>query len=389
MVLPGRRRRALTVLGVCALAVSVVTPTATADPSRLGPALRAVVAAGVPASYAEAVTGGSPERGVAGTAELGQARAPNPKGRFRVASVTKTFVATVVLQLVGEGKLGLDDPVAGHLPGLLPYPEPITVRQLLGHTSGLPRDIAHWTTLAEVDTLRFQRFGPEQLVRESTTGKPLLFAPGTSFSYSNTGYTVLGLLVEKLTGRPFAVELARRITVPLGLRDTEFPAHQPFLLRPAARGYEQLYPDKPPTDVTTYVMSRVWASGNLISSARDLNRFFAALLAGDLLPPAQLREMTTARPNALGPFGYGLGLMTVAGPCGGPDWWGHGGDFAGFNTWSMHTRAADRQISAGMSMDLTAPPAARLAMLNQVLPAALCTGPASRTATQLTSPDLR
>ncbi|MFC5285938.1 serine hydrolase domain-containing protein [Actinokineospora guangxiensis] len=377
------------VVGLCALAATTLAPSASAAPPAVEGALHAVVAAGAPGGYAQVVRGGTVERASAGLARTGGQAEPDPTGRFRAASVTKTFVATVVLQLVGEGRLGLDDTVAEHLPGLLPYPEPITVRQLLGHTSGVPRDMAHWSGPEAVDTERWKRFTPRQLVRAATDGVPLLFAPGTSFAYSNTGYTVLGMLVEEVTGRPLWVEVAARITVPLGLRDTEFPTHQPFLLRPAARGYEQLYPDAPPTDVTTYVMSRIWASGNLISSPRDLNRFFDALLDGRLLRPAELAAMKDARPNALGPFGYGLGLMSLASPCGGPAWWGHGGDWPGYNTWSMHTEDTARQVTAGMNIDITAPADAHAAMLNQVLPSALCAGPTTLSASPIPVPDLR
>ncbi|GAB2957319.1 serine hydrolase domain-containing protein [Saccharothrix stipae] len=287
--------------------------------------------------------------------------------------MTKTFVATVVLQLVGEGRLGLDDPVADHLPGLLPYAEPITVRQLLGHTSGVPRDIAHWQTLEEVDTKRWETFTPPQLVRLATDGRPLLFPPGTGFSYSNVGYTVLGMLVERVTGRSLAGELERRVFRPLHLWDTSFPTYQPFVVNPVARGYERLYGETAPlTDVTTYVWSRLWASGNLISSPDDLNRFFHALLVGHLLPDDLLAQMKDARPRSIGPFGYGLGLMRWPSPCGGEDWWGHGGDLPGYNTWSLHTTDLTRQVSAGMNQDSTAPAAAHENMLLTVVPTALC-----------------
>ncbi|MBP2477288.1 D-alanyl-D-alanine carboxypeptidase [Crossiella equi] len=361
------------------------TPPAEAG-TRLHEALRAVVAAGAPAAYAATGT----ERLATGVAELGSARPPNPRGRFRAASVTKTFVATVVLQLAAEHKLSLDAPVTDHLPSLLPYRERITLRQLLSHTSGLPRDIPHWATLPEIDTRRWARFTPEQLVHQATNGIPLLFPPGTRFEYSNTAYTVLGLVVERVTGHSLAWELTTRLFRPLNLRDTDFPTTQPFLQHATARGYEQLHPTPaPPTDVTTYVMSRVWASGNLTTTTQDLNTFFKALLTGHLLPPTQLQEMKTARPNAIGPFGYGLGLMTLPSPCGGPPWWGHGGDWPGFNTWSLHAEDTTRQLTAGMTMDLTAPREAHIAMLNQVLTAALCPGPLPRSATTITSPDLR
>ncbi|MFC6092560.1 serine hydrolase domain-containing protein [Saccharothrix lopnurensis] len=366
--------RTLIVVGaVAALVAGPVTGIQASPGSPVRDALEQVVAAGVPGSYAAVVDGGATWRGSAGVGDLRTGRAPDPRGRVRVASVTKTFVAVVVLQLVGEGRLGLDDPIADHLPGLLPYAEPITVRQLLGHTSGVPRDIAHWQTLEEVDTKRWEGFEPAELVRRATDGVPLLFAPGTGFSYSNTGYTVLGLLVERITGRSLAGELERRVFRPLHLRDTSFPSHQPFLPRPAARGYERLYGEQAPlTDVTTYVWSRLWASGNVISSPDDLNRFFRALLGGRLLPAEQLARMKEFREGALGPIGYGLGLMRLPSPCGGPDLWGHGGDLPGYNTWSLHTTDLSGQVSAGMNQDITAPVAAHQHVLLTVVPAALC-----------------
>jgi D-alanyl-D-alanine carboxypeptidase len=365
-------RRAGVVVGlVAALAAGLVAPAQASPGSPVGDALGQVVAGGVPGAYAAVVEQGDAWRGSAGVGDLRTGRAPDARGRIRVASVTKTFVATVVLQLVGEGRLGLDDPIADHLPGLLPYAEPITVRQLLSHTSGVPRDIAHWQTIEEIDTKRWEAFTPPQLVRLATDGVALLFPPGTGFSYSNVGYTVLGMLVERLTGRALAGELERRVFRPLHLRDTSFPVYQPFLARPAARGYEQLYGETL-TDVTTYVWSRLWASGNMISSPDDLNRFFRALLGGRLLPDHLLAEMKDARPESIGPFGYGLGLMNWPSPCGGPDWWGHGGDLPGYNTWSLHTTDLTRQVSAGMNQDITAPVATHQAMLLSVVPAALC-----------------
>lgn len=349
---------------VAALVAGSVSGARASQDSPVRDALAQVVAAGVPGSYAAVVDGGVTWRGSAGVGDLRTGLAPDPRGRIRVASVTKPFVATVVLQLVGEGRLGLDDPIAGHLPGLLPYSEPITVRQLLGHTSGVPRDIVHWRTNEEIDTKRWERFEPTQLVRLATDGVPLLFPPGTGFSYSNTGYTVLGLLVERITGRSLAGELERRVFRPLHLRDTSFPSYQPFLPHAGAHGYERLYGEQAPlTDVTTYVWSRLWGSGNVISSPDDLNRFFGALLGGRLLPADVLAQMRDARPGALGPFGYGLGLMRVPSPCGGEDWWGHGGDVPGYNTWSLHTADLARQVSAGMNQDLSAPVAARQNLL--------------------------
>src|SRR5882757_3002632 len=211
-------------------------------------------------------------RGRAGVGDIATGAKPDTGGRFRIGSVSKTFTATLVLRLAAQGKLGLDDPISKYLPGLLPYPEPITIRQLLQHTSGLPRDLAPqytWTTLAEIDTERFVHFGEVEAINDSTV-QPLLFPPGTNWSYSNTGFNVLALLVEKLTGRRFEQVLADWITGPLRLRDTFLPRDFPLVPDPAMHGYEQLYPQpQGPTDVTAYNLTRYFGAGDIVSSTAD------------------------------------------------------------------------------------------------------------------------
>lgn len=306
-------------------------------------------------------------RGRAGVGDVTSGAKPNISGRFRIGSVSKTFTATLVLKLAAKGKLALDDPIAEYLPGLLPYPEPITIRQLLQHTSGLPRDLAPqytWTTLPELDTERFVHFGEVEAINDSTV-QPLLFPPGTDWSYSNTGYNVLALLVERLTGQPFERVLADWITGPLHLADTFLPRDFPVVPNPAMHGYEQLYPaPRGPTDVTLYNLTRYFGAGDVISSATDLNRFFHALLGGELLPAGLLAQMETTVPwpGQGGLLSYGLGLMRISlapicGP-GAPDVWGHGGDVPGYNTWSMSDVTATRQITVSSTPDLTAAPAA-------------------------------
>src|SRR6266511_4487299 len=141
--------------------------------------------------------------------------------RFRVASVTKTFVATVLLQLAGEGRLGLGDTIERWLPGPVPNGEHITVRELLNHTSGL-FDVAN--DQGFIARLLWKRTGartPRKLIRIATTHQPL-FAPGAAWSYANTCYILLGLIVEAASGKPIGTELDRRIFGPLHLRATSF-----------------------------------------------------------------------------------------------------------------------------------------------------------------------
>ncbi|WP_091310202.1 serine hydrolase domain-containing protein [Amycolatopsis tolypomycina] len=359
--------RRLLVSAACAVLLVAGTGTADAATDPRQAALDVAVQAGNVGMIAVATDAGGRWRGRAGVADVVTGAKPDTGGRFRIGSVSKTFTATLVLKLAANGRLRLDDPIARYLPGLLPYPEPITVRQLLQHTAGVPRDLAPqytWTTAEELDTERFVHFGEVEAIHDSTV-QPLLFPPGTGWSYSNTGYNVLALLVEKLTGRPFERVLADWITGPLHLADTFLPRDFPWVPRPAIRGYEQLYPaPRGLTDVTVYNLSRYFGAGNIISSAADLNRFFRALFGGELLPADVLAQMKTTVPwpGEGGLVGYGLGLMRIslAGICGpgAPDVWGHGGDVPGYNTWSMSDAAGTRGITVASSPDLTASPAA-------------------------------
>ncbi|MET8998741.1 serine hydrolase domain-containing protein [Amycolatopsis sp. NPDC004169] len=355
--------RRLVVSAACAVLLVAGTGTAAAVTDPRQTALDVAVQAGNAGMVAVAADPAGRWRGRAGVGDVVTGAKPDTGGRFRVGSVSKTFTATLVLKLAAQGRLGLDEPIAEYLPGLLPYPEPITVRQLLQHTSGLPRDLAPpytWTTAEEVDTERFVHFGEVEAIHDSTV-QPLLFPPGTGWSYSNTGYNVLALLVEKLTGRRFERVLADWITGPLHLADTFLPRDFPLLPRPAVRGYEQLYPaPRGLTDVTVYNLSRYFGAGNIVSSAADLNRFFRALLGGELLPDGLLAQMKTTVPwpGQGGVLGYGLGLMRLSlsafcGP-GAPDVWGHAGDVPGYNTWSMSDETATRGITVASTPDLTA-----------------------------------
>ncbi|MER6663340.1 serine hydrolase domain-containing protein [Amycolatopsis japonica] len=349
----------------CATMLSVTALPAVAaektDPRQA--AMDAAVAAGIPGMVAVS----DDFRGVSGVASIERPGKPDASGRWRIASVSKVFVATLVLQLVAEERVGLDEPIQRLLPGLLPYPEPITVRQLLQHTSGLPRDLLPedtWSSPAEVDTERFEHFDSDDMIRLSVTKQPLQFKPGTSWAYSNTGYNVLGLLVEKTTRKPLERVLAERITGPLHLRDTSLPRDFPFLIRPAARGYEQLY-DAPRglTDVTTYNYSRYYGAGGMVSSAKDLNRFFEALFGGRLLPAELVAQMKKTVPVD-GGMEYGLGLMKLnlkaAGACAEDiSIWGHGGDLPGFATLSFHDESG-KNVSTLATVDLTASPDATL-----------------------------
>lgn len=351
--------RGLAVLTACTALFSgtLVTGSALAAPAResLQKALDAAVAAGAPGAYAAVLDQDGSWYGRSGTGDVETGGAPDPHGRLRAGSITKTVVATVVLQLVGEGAVGLDDRVQDHLPGLLPYTEPITVRQLLQHTSGVPAT-DRWNSLPEIDTTRWRHQTPSGTIRQGTEGRPLAFPPGQGMVYSNTNYAVLGKLVEKLTGAELNSVLKSRVLDRAGMRDSLLPYRYPYVHHAAARGYERLYgPDAPLTEVTDYEMSRFWGSGNLISTTDDLNRFYRALLTGRLFPAAQLAEMRKTVPSSVGGLESGLGVMRLRLPqgCAAPEVWGFNGSVPGYNTWSMHTSDGARQITVGITTNLT------------------------------------
>jgi D-alanyl-D-alanine carboxypeptidase len=264
-------------------------------------------------------------------------------GRFRIASITKPFVATVVLQLAAEGTVNLDVPVAQYVPGLLPDGGVITLRMLLQHTSGL-FDYIDAFSLDPVDfePIRYQHWDPEDLIAIATA-EPLLFQPGTNWSYSNTNYLVVGLVIEAVTGAPYAQAVENRILQPLHLNATSLPGDSPSIPGPNAHGYYLV--DNEVVDITEFNPSAAWASGEMISTTADLDEFIDRLLDGDLLPPAQQAELTNVLPFSQG-FGLGLGSLTL--PCG-VTVWGFGGDIFGYSSIMLSTRDTARRLIVSIS----------------------------------------
>ncbi|MFI0709653.1 serine hydrolase domain-containing protein [Streptomyces inhibens] len=273
-----------------------------------------------------------------GTAERGTDRPMPEQGYFRMGSNTKTFVSTVVLQLVGEGRMRLDDTVEKHLPGLVRGNgndgRKITVRQLLQHTSGLPDYISHLPVLSGEEQFqehRFDQYTQRQLVAMALQDRPV-GEPGRSFSYSNTGYILVGMIIEKVTGRPWSEEVHDRIIEPLRLRHTFSPGDDPRLPQPHAKAYMQYKPAGALVEATEVNMSWGRSAGDLITTSNDLARFWQGLLGGELLKRDQLAEMQRTVPVPAGASGAkeraGLGILWRELGCGG-GYWGHGGTTLG------------------------------------------------------------
>ncbi|MYT27525.1 MULTISPECIES: serine hydrolase domain-containing protein [unclassified Streptomyces] len=297
--------------------------------------------------------------GSAGVSKLGATAKPPTDGYFRIGSATKTFTATLVLQLVAEGKVGLDSPAADYLPqfGL---DRRITVRMLLQHTSGLFDYTGEhypdgkvvpgipWQGKEWVDN-RFHTYQPEKLVRFALS-KPVRFAPGTSWSYSNTNYVLARLLIEKVTGHSYTDEVKRRIVLPLKLKHTLAPGTSPEIPEPHAHSYYR-YQDagrQKTVDVTRQNPSWISSAGEMISTTEDLHTFFSALLGGKLLPPALLAEMRKPHSTTVPKMGYGLGLQAQKADCGSTVLF-HDGGVQGAGTLMYSTPDGSRTMEAAVN----------------------------------------
>jgi D-alanyl-D-alanine carboxypeptidase len=310
--------------------------------------LDAVLASGVPGV---AVVATGPEdrfEAAAGVADLATGEPLTPAHRFRIGSVTKLFVATLVLRLVEEGLLELDGNAA-------PFVEDVTVRQLLNHTSGLDdfgddmvaffepyrRDLGHRWELGRREEL------------ERVVEKPRLFPPGEGWAYHGSNYIVLGLLVEKATGMTLRDALRQRVFAPLGLERTELVEGP--LRGDCARGYlpsdNPILPgDAGPVDVTEIDLPFHRAGGGVVSTCGEVATLLRALLGGDLLPASLRAAMLDAVDSDWPETNrYGLGIGEIASlmrrersPCGAA--WGHLGFSLGYVAIALSSEDGERQV---------------------------------------------
>ena len=269
-----------------------------------------------------------------GDAEIGRRKARSDD-RFWVGSVTKSFVATVVMQLVAEHKLGLEDRVSTLLPGRIREGRRIRVRNLLNHTSGIPDYMGLEPWRSAVARNPRVVISPRRLV-SSAARLPLEFPPGSQASYSNTNYLVLAELLQRVTGRSLARLLRERIFEPLGLEATAYESGGRRLGDNQMHGYD--VSGSPPTDVSLHGLGGPWADGAIVSNAHDLAVFFVALLRGRLVPPRLVEQMAKIAPRS---HGEGMGLYKLPSPCG--RWfYGHTGGTPGYVTFAAGSRDGRR-----------------------------------------------
>lgn len=340
-------------------AVSAVTadrhaaaaPAAT-DTARMQKALDQIVDAGVPGALLYTYDKGEVIELQSGLADLAAGTPMGPSTTYRVGSQTKTYVSTAVLQLVARHRIRLDAPARRYLPGLLARVPHVTVRQLLNHTSGIyefnedPRVLAPYFAgdLGHV-------WKPRQLVRIALSNEPVS-KPGGAYSYSNTNYVLLGLMIQAVTHRPLGDVLRGGVFAQAGLDSTTFTPSR-TMPAPAAHGYYVAEGDaaRDFTDLTS-LYPYPWASGAAVSTAPDVARFYRHLLSGQMLPRRLMAAMKTTN-DASDEDGagtaYGLGLESFSTRCGTA--WGHGGNFPGYITYVYSSPHGGRQTVLMLNED--------------------------------------
>ncbi|WP_084523565.1 serine hydrolase domain-containing protein [Nocardia inohanensis] len=377
-------RRPAVTLGIFAVATAAFAAAVTgslaptAEPSALPGHLqteldRLVAGAAVPGAQLVLTEGDAVVQVDSGVGDVGGNTAYPDNAQFRIASNTKTFVAAVVLQLAGEGRLELDAPIDRYLPGVVHGPggdgSVITVRNLLQHTSGIP-DYLGQLDLESVAGLQAARpIGELIALGMAETAN---FTPGSKAQYSNTNYLIAGELVRKVTGKPVGIEITTRILTPLGLTGTYWPAYpsENVIRAPHARAYHEF--DGKRVDITDIDPGWGLPDGAMVSTGLDLDRYFTALLAGRVLAPAQLAEMRHTVPS--NDFrrsdDFGLGLFHWKTSCG-LDAWGHGGTMNGTFVYGGTTGARAVTVSLNEIPDMVGAQAHGVD-LDTVVDTALC-----------------
>jgi D-alanyl-D-alanine carboxypeptidase len=302
-------------------------PTLAADPlaARLDAVLAAAIDEGIPGAALHLEQGGKVlYSGAAGVSSLERKIPMRATDRFRIYSITKTFTATVVLQLVDEGILTLDDTVSRWLDdpvvAQIPNVDHVTLRQLLNHTSGIydfcdDSDSPFWDDAFLGPGADWTKVWtvPQLLAYAGGDAHAPYFAPGEGVAYSNTGFLLLGLIVEAATGGSFGDELRKRILEPLALRDT-FLAEGAQLPEGLVDGYELM--DGVLVNVSVINLSWVWTAGGIVSTTADLARFARAVLDGELLSPESRTAMFTFTAGTQYDMQFGMGVIRFQTPNG-------------------------------------------------------------------------
>jgi len=271
-----------------------------------------------------------------GYADILKKEAMNVSDKFRVGSNTKTFVVTVLLQLVDEGKLSLDDKLSKFdLEVDVPNAENITVRQLCNMTSGL-FEAYHSPQLDEMEITPYTKFDPRQLVAMAVQNPPD-FSPGEKWGYSNTNYLLLGLIIEAVTGNKIENEISDRLLIPLALSNTSFPVDDPQMPEPHSHGYT-LVDDNWEDQTVLLHPSFTWAAGVMISDMTDMKKWVKEYVTGSTNSLTTQVERLTCVDTGRTNMKFGLGIGCTGG------WYGYTGGIPGYNTAAYYLPSEDATI---------------------------------------------
>ena len=375
-----RFRTALILTLILATLLPGLSATAQGGPQAFPPDVAAEIQAQMDALTAAGVPPGmvvwidAPDyqfAGASGFADLTNEIPMPPDGAFRIGSITKMFTATVVVRLAEEGLLTLDDPLTQWLPDVaeaLPYGDEITLRHLLTHTSGVFHYVeneayyADLFTKADIDeatgtvTLACAQQDPHDTLARYVYGKDAYFEPGAGWHYSNTNYTLLGMVIEAAAELPLAEAYHTYIYEPLGMTSTFLDCYEDPVID-VVHGYSG--PGDTAADVTNLHESIGWSAGGLVSTAPDLIAFARGLFGGALFDdPESLEAMTTPAPGST----YGLGIMFQGASM------GHLGGIAGFLTLLNYAPALDTVVVTLYNADSADPQQGQAAVLNPALP---------------------
>ena len=292
--------------------------------------------------------------GSSGVAKVGTDQPITPADHTRIGSITKTMTATVIVQLIDEGKLSFDDILDTYVPGM-PNGDTATIKNLLEMQTGIPTYTGDTKVLNQYAADPTTTFTPRELV-DSVKKQPAMFAPGAQFFYSNTNYVLLGMVIEKVTGTSIADNFSERLFTPLSMSDTSVPGTSTALPEPYLSGIsEQTNPLGKVKNATNWNPSFASTAGEVISTIEDLHTWGEALGTGKgILSPEtqQLREEsvnTTVPPNTP-ERSYGMGIVNTAG------WLGHTGEIPGYNTVLNHKPETGTTIVVMVNSDITKGP---------------------------------
>jgi D-alanyl-D-alanine carboxypeptidase len=285
----------------------------------------------------------APDKGIFvrgfGLSDLSPRRAMAIDDHFRIGSNTKTFVVTLLLQLVDEKKLSLDDTVAKFDIGVtVPNADRMTLRDLARMQSGIV-DAYSVPAVQKINMTAEVKITPRELITIAASVPPL-FAPGTKWNYSNTNYLLLGLIIEAVTHDRIEREIERRILGPLALTQTSFPTTDPGMPKPYAHGYMLDDHSNWVDNTTVMPPSLTWAAGVMISDMADMKRWVKAYVTGATNSVATQRERLSCVPTGQMSLRFGLGIGCAAG------WYGYTGGMSGYNTAAYYLPEKDATIIA-------------------------------------------